>query len=260
MLTIAQVTALTAQAAKAADIYPSRDSVGNLLDGWQLNDDGIPVYTGTELSRRGIGIYGQTTSGLILTGYLKPATLNLIVSPDMTATVLNTPAVWTGQYGIDSLLTYLNSSILQNISQVALLAGSYQGLLDTGYLNGDEDARYIATLIQPAAQYGVTAVIDWIEGRTQPDFTTKIEIAARQGQYAIDFITVNAPQLIVAPELGGFINTVSRESIDSAVTEIIGNTKISPIEYADVVATLVERTKTVDEEGIFRFAPGAPRG
>jgi hypothetical protein len=95
-------------------------------------------------------------------------------------------------------------------------------------------------------------------------------ISKENGLLAINFLTnnqfkvfkenVNAPQLIIAPELQGFINTVSRENIDSAVTDIIGNTKIPPIEYADVVATLVERTKTVDEEGIFRFAPGAPRG
>ena len=260
MLTITQVTALTAQAARAQAVYPGIDQQGNLLDGWELNIDGVPVYTGTEIFQRGVGIYGQTPSGLILTGYLKPTALSLIVTPEMTATVLNTPAVWTGQYGIDSLLAYLSSPILQNISQIALLAGSYQGLLDAGYITGTEDARYIATLIQPAAKYGVTAVIEWIEGRTQPDLTTKIEIAARQGQYAIDFITVNAPLLIVAPELPGFINTVEREQIDTAVTEIIGNSKIPSMEYADVVSALVEITKPVDEEGIFRFAPGASRG
>jgi hypothetical protein len=260
MLTITQVTALTAQAARAADIYASQDDIGNLLSGWQLNDFGTPVYTGSDLYLRGVGRYAQTPSGLILTGYLKPSTLSLIVTSEMTATVLNTPAVWTGQYGIESLLDYLNSPILQNISQIALLAGSYQGLIDAGYLIGNEEARNIAALIQPAAQYGVDAVIDWIEGRTSPELTSRIEITARQAQYAIDFVTVNSDQLSIAPTLEGFTNTVLREDIDQAVTQIIGTNKIPPIEYADVVAGLVERVQAVDEEGIFRFAPGSQRG
>jgi hypothetical protein len=260
MLTILEVTALTAQAARAQDIYPSQDEAGNLLTGWQLNDSNEPVYVGEELDQRGVGIYGQSPSSLILTGYLKPATLTLIVSPEMTATVLNTPAVWTGLYGVQSLLDYLNSAILQNISQVALLAGSYQGLLDAGYITGNESSRYLATFLQPAAKYGVTAVINWIEGRTSPDLSAKITTAAKQGQYAIDFVTANAAEITLAPELPGFTNTIQRQDLDAAVAQIIGNNKIPPIEYSDVVTTLVEAIKTVDEDGLFRFAPGAPRG
>jgi hypothetical protein len=264
MLTQQQVTALTAQAARAAT-YTSRDDAGNLLADWQLNDSEIPVYTGSEISTRGVGIYGQTPEGLILTGYLKPATLNLIVSPAMTAQVLNTPAVWTGQFGIESLLDYLNSDILQNISQLALLAGSYQGFVDAGYLSEVESARYQATLLQPAAQYGVTAVIDWIEGRTSTELTTKIDITARQGQYAIDFADTYAAQLNPGIDLPGFSNTVQREELDFALTEIIGNPKIPIIEYADIVSTLVSATNAANiatpttEDGIFRFAPGAQR-
>ncbi len=260
MLNITQVTALTAAAAKAANVYASTDDAGNLLTGWQLTSAGVPVYTGTELATRGVGRYGQSVSALILTGYVKPTTLSLIVSPDMTSTVLNTPAVWTGQYGIQSLLDYLDSPILQNISQIALLAGSYQGLLGFGYLTGKEEARRIAALIQPAARYGVDAVIDWIEGRSNPELKSLIEISARQAQYAIDFVTVNEAQLDLAPTVEGFTNTVIRTEIDQVLTQLIGNSKIPPLEYADVVATLVERAQAVDEEGLFRFAPGAPRG
>jgi hypothetical protein len=267
MLTKVQVTALTAQAAAAAK-YVSRDDNDQLLPDWQLNDSGQDVYTGTELATRGVGIYGQSPSSLILTEYLKPATLNLITTPSMTATVLASSSVWTGQFGINSLLDYLNTPILQNIGQIALLVGAYQGLLDAGYITGSESDRDLAALLQPSAKYGVTAVIDWIEGRTAPDLTSNIEIAARQGQYAIDFVAVNANQLEPGAELGAFDATVIRDELDLVTTEIIGNDKIPPIEYADIVATLVDRISdpnitrfpTTDEDGKFRFAPGASRG
>lgn len=273
MLTSEQVTALTAQSARAANIYPIRDDAGNLLSGWQLNDSGIPVYTGSELATRGVGIYGQSVEALILTGYLKPATLNLIVSPDLTDEVLNSASVWTGQYGIETLLDYLDAPVLQNISQIALLIGSYQGLVNTGYLTGFEGARYQATLLQPAAKYGVTTVIAWVEGQVDSTLAAALANTARQGQYAIDFVDTFGAELSIAPELPGFESTVDRQELDSIFTEIVGNPKIPPIEYGDIVQVLVDATPTInqlfntgpatrippvtDEDGQFRFSPGS---
>jgi hypothetical protein len=265
MLTQTQVTALTAQAARAAQ-YNAYDDAGNLLTDWQLNDQNTAVYTGTELATRGVGVYGQTPSSLVLTGYLKPASLSLITTPDMTAAVLNTPAVWTGQYGINSLLDYLNSTILQNISQQALLVGSFRGLVDTGYLTGAEDSRYIATLLQPAAKYGVTAVILWIENQLSPPDAAEVANTARQGQYAIDFVEVNGDQLTLAPDLPGVSFTVARDELDLAVTELIGNPKIASPDYVDIVDTLAQNSLAVNlpgvsaEDGTFRFAPRSNQG
>jgi hypothetical protein len=273
MLNTQQVTALTAQAAKAASLYPSTDESGNPLPGWELNESNVLVYTGDELDIRGVGKYGQSAESLVLTGYLKPASLSLIVEPSMTSQVLNTPACWTGQFGINSLLDYLDSDILQNISQIALLTGSYQGLIDNGYLTGDESPRDVATLIQPAARYGVTAVIIWIEGLLSPEQSASVAIAARQGQYAIDFIDTYGAKLQPGIDLPAFTNTVQRDEVDFALEEIIGNPKIPTPEYADIVEALVESVPNVfgtspgaqlpqltDEDGKFRFSPGAPRG
>lgn len=273
MLNTQQVTALTAQAAKAADIYPKVDDAGNLLPGWQLNESEVLVYTGSELGTRGVGKYGQSPEALVLTGYLKPGALALITSSSMTAQVLNTPAVWTGQFGINSLLDYLDAPILQNISQLALLAGSYQGLVDQGYLTGDESPRDVATLIQPAAKYGVTAVIAWIEDLLSPEQSAAVAITARQGQYAIDFVNTYGSKLDPGIDLPAFSNTVQREEIDFVLEEIIGNPKIPTPEYADLVQALVEANPNVfgtsagsilpqltDEDGKFRFSPGNTRG
>jgi hypothetical protein len=259
MITAEQVTALTAQAANDA-AYNPYDLNYNLLPDWQLNDDNVPVYLGPEIATRGIGIYGQTPSGLTITGYLKSGTLSLITSPEMTATVLNTPAVWTGQQGINSLLDYLNNPILQNLVQNEIMQGAFQGLLDAGILVGNESARYQATFLQPATRYGVDDVVSWIQGTASSELTDKIKIAARQGQYAIDFVDTFADVLNAGIDSPGFINTVNRQELDQTLTEIIGNQKIPSVDYADVL-DLPDFAIPVDsdEEGIFRFAPGKPK-
>jgi hypothetical protein len=257
MITAEQVTALTAQAAANAYIDPY-DADGNLLADWQLNDASIPIYLGSDISSRGIGIYGQTPAGLTLTGYIKPGTINLITSPAMTITVLNTPAVWTGQNGIASLLDYLNDPILQNIAQIDIMTGAFQGLIDAGILTGGESARYQATLLQPATRYGVNAVISWVNDTAGTDLTNNILLVARQAQYAIDFVDTYSDLLNAGIDILGFENTVDRQDLDQSVTDIIGNPKVPSIDYADV-STITTIPTTVNEDGVFRFAPGKPK-
>jgi hypothetical protein len=257
MISSEQVTALTAQAANAAYINPY-DNDGNLLADWQLTDAGIPVYLGSDISSRGIGIYGQTPAGLTLTGYLKPGTINLITAPSMTITVLNTPAVWTGQNGITSLLDYLNDPILQNLAQIDIMTGAFQGLIDAGVLTGNESAKYQATFLQPATRYGVTAVVSWINGSASGDLANNILTLARQGQYAIDFVDTYFNALNAGIDIPGYENTTDRQDLDQAVIDIIGNPKVPSIDYVDTATEVILPT-TVDEDGIFRFAPGKPK-
>ena len=259
MITSEQVTALTAQAAANAYVDPY-DADGNLLADWQLNNNGDPVYLGAEIATRGVGIYGQTPAGLTLTGYLKPGTLSLITSPSLTLTVLNTPAVWTGQNGVESLLDYLDDPVLQNIAQIDIMTGAFQGLIDAGVLTGGESARYQATFVQPATRYGVTAVVSWVNNTAGTDLVNNILLVARQAQYAIDFIDTYSSVLNAGIDIPGFDNTVEREDLDQAVIDIIGNPKVPSIDYVDTVITDITVPATIDEEGVFRFAPGKPKG
>jgi hypothetical protein len=258
MITAEQVTALTAQAAANAYIDPY-DADGNLLTDWQLNNNQDPVYLGTEIATRGIGVYGQTPAGLILTGYLKPGTLSLITAPSLTLTVLNTPAVWTGQNGIESLLDYLDEPVLQNLAQIDIMTGAFQGLLDAGILSGGESARYQATFVQPATRYGVTAVVSWVNDTAGTDLTNNILLIARQAQYAIDFVDTYSSLLNAGIDVPGFENTVDRQDLDQAVTDIIGNPKVPSINYVDTITEVAVPT-TIDEDGVFQFAPGKPKG
>jgi hypothetical protein len=98
-------------------------------------------------------------------------------------------------------------------------------------------------------------------------------IAARQGQYAIDFVNTYGTALNVAPAPGEYNNTVIRDEIDQAVTDIIGDPKIPDIEYANVEAILADVAATANignilvsipaatnDDGTFRFAPGSSQG
>jgi hypothetical protein len=267
MISQDQVTALTAQTAVATqalvDFYvgDAYDESGNLNSDWVLNNENIPVYLGALISKTGVGVYGQTPESLVLAGFLKPGTTSLITDPAITFVVLNTPAVWTGQFGINSLLDYLNYPVLQNLTQISLLTGAYQSLLDVGILNGNEGARFQATFVQPTAQFGIQSVVDWVNNIADPDTVTRVKTAARQAQYAIDFVDTYGADLNTFIDEPGYTNTVNRTDVDLAVTEIIDNPKIPNIDYADVVigtgASIanVAIPATANEDGTFRFAP-----
>jgi hypothetical protein len=243
-----------------------------LNPGYILNDLNEPVYIGAELASRGVGIYGQSPQGLTLTGYLKPGALELMVDDAAVAVVLNTPSAWTGQFGVNSLIDYLNFPTLQYLTQIKIMEGCYQGLLDSGILTGNEPSIIQSTFLMPATKYGVDAVVNWVKNNPDPATITKILQLARQGQYTVNFVEAYRDQLAVLPEIPGYTNTVQRENLDTAVTDIIGNQKIPSIDYADVpgLDTDVGATvgavgnvlipKTTNEDGTFRFAPDSSRG
>jgi hypothetical protein len=279
ILTTGQVTALIAQARTAAT-YPSTDVVGELLPDWYIASNGEAVYAGAEIATRGIGLYGQTPANLVLVGLLKPAALNLIMEPAMTFAVLNSPAAWTGSYSVNSLADYLDSPILQGQVQLALYDGAYQGLLDYEVIVGNEPARYIAAFLQPAVRYGVDAVVDYLQGTVDSSLYSAIEIAGRQGIYAIDFVDTYGAELMLAPAAPVSDNTVIRDQIDQAVADIIDNPKIPTLEYANIAAIeadiaasakAAELIATVGnivipippsnpDDGTFRFSRGSRQG
>jgi hypothetical protein len=279
ILTTGQVTALVAQA-RAAAFYTSTDITGELLPDWDIASNGEAVYAGPEISDRGIGLYGQTPAGLVLVSLLKPAALSLMTDPSMTFAVLNSPISWTGAYSINSLADYLDSPILQGQVQVALYDGAYQGLIDYQIILGDEEARYIAAFLQPAVRYGVDAVVSYVQGTADSQLSSAVEIAGRQGIYAIDFVDTYGEELQLAPAPASSDNTVIRDQIDQAVQDIIDNPKIPTLEYAniaaieaDVVASaraaeliadvgniIIPIPPTNDDDGTFRFSRGSRQG
>jgi hypothetical protein len=246
-LSVSQVTALTAQAAENQSLqYPAYDDDGNLMPGYELTENNDPIYVGPSLgsSSRGIGEYGQSIQGLVSVGLVKSSALSLInsgVSPDL---VLKSNSSWLGQFGIGSITDYLNSKTIQNIVQVGLMVASYTGLVNSGVIKGNEDPRLVATLVQPATQYGVDSVVQWTDGFADTQVQSDLTIAARQGQYAIDFVEYYGEEinLVNTPPDG---TNASRDVIDQAIVDIIDNPKVPVPQYTDIPAESVNTTETV---------------
>lgn len=274
-----QVTAMTAAAAENQALkYPAYDDDGNLMPGFELNEDNDPVYTGPDLATRGIGKYGQSVEGLVTTGFVKPGVLDLVKNGISLDSILASTSSWTGQFGIGGLMDFLNSPTLQNIAQIGLMVASFAGLKDAGVISGQEEPRFLATFLQPATEFGVDTVVQWVDGFETFTPVVELEISARQGQYAVDFYDLYGQDLnIIATATAAetTIDATEREIIDQAVAEIIGNPKVPVPQYTDVPAEIINTdTGTVtlqsddtiirvpttvtnaEGDGTFRFAPG----
>lgn len=257
-LTTGHVTALTAQTALSQSLkYPAYDDDGNLMPGFELNENNDPVYTGPNLDVVGIGKYGQTTESLVSAGFVKSSVLDLIKSGAATVQqALSSASSWTGSLGIGSLLSYLSAPDIQNAAQVELMSGAYFGLQDAGILFGNEEPIIVATFLQPATEISVDDVVRWTEGVTTPYETAAIEIVARQGQYAIAFYDTFADELNIVSDAVSSVDTVARNVIDQEVAEIIGDPKIPTPQYTNIQAEITNPTTTeIQADGTFRVVP-----
>jgi len=250
-----QVTALTAQTATDHALkYPAYDDDGNLMPGFELNENNDPVYTGPELATRGIGVYGQSPSALTSVGLLKSSALDLINQGISVDSVLTSAASWTNQLGIGNLSDYLNSPTIQNIAQIGLAASAFTGLVNSGTITGNEDPRYVATFVQPATQYGVTDVVAWSDGFAVNSATAEnITIAARQGQYAIDYVDTFSAELNAvtdAPVAEITTDATDREVIDQEIANSIGDPKVPVPQYTDVEIAITDPASTEVVNGV----------
>lgn len=276
-----QVQAMTAQTAQYhASQFPPYDDDGVLQVGWEINTEtGQPYYKGVDVgsASRGVGKYGQSVDSLVSTGFIKSSVPNLINSGISPATVLSSDSVWTGQYGVNSLLGYLQNPAIQTIAQVGLMASSYLGLTGAGVITGAETPGYIATFLQPATELGVDNVVQWVDGFANEASTNAIEIAARQGQYSVDFVDAYSAELNATNTANAITDATSRNTIDQAVADVIGDPKVPIPQYTDTEVSLTENVTTViqadgtvrsvpvtqvtsGEDGRFQFAPGNKQG
>lgn len=253
-----QLTALTAQTATAQEAkYPAYDDDGNLMPGFELNENNDPVYTGENIGTVGIGKYGQSLEGLVATGFVKSSALDLAKGGVSISSILKSASSWTEQLGIGNLTNYLNSPVIQNIAQIGLALGAFAGLQNSGVITGDENPRFIATFLQPATQFGVDNVVQWVDGFADSGLTNELQIAARQGQYATDYYDIYATEV---SSLDSPVDQVTqRDVIDQNMADIIGNPKVPIPQYTDVPTEITNDTTTVlNEDGTFRTVPITP--
>ena len=86
---------------------------------------------------KGIGRYGFTAYALELAGYIKPGTSQkyLQQSPEDFVALMNTPSIWTGRNGINSLDDILDSLETQTFIQTEIMQQGYDSLLADGTIS-----------------------------------------------------------------------------------------------------------------------------
>jgi len=118
--------------------------------------------------QKGIGKYGFNSLQLEQLGYVKPGTWARFLSsdPDQFVSVMNSPGIWTGQGGIDSLADLLTDESSQNLIQNQLMQVSYNNLLATGVISNvptstvslSQGQIYTAAGLQPLTALNVLGI------------------------------------------------------------------------------------------------------
>ena len=204
------------------------------------------------ISSKGIGAYGIPPLQLELAGYLKPGTVETYIRPgNDPATVLTSPAVWTGKDGVNNVDTLLTDSTRQTVILQDLFNLNYQSLLKLGIITESLTVADIGALLQASFKYGPNNVQAWLKGTATPDVTTGINIIARQGQYAINYVDNKLPNTVTGYRIDlEASGTVDRSTVDEAVQAFLSSEKLPVPNFttanaaANIIATT---TNTVTE-------------
>lgn len=214
-------------------------------------------------NEKGIGKYGFSSEQLERVGYIKPNTFNIYIksNPSLFLAVMNSPSIWTGLNGVTGLDLILNDEARQNFIQIELMENGYAGLTAAGTIQPPvapaEDflvgeiftpssaaitaatniaslvTQNSAALINVATKYGPQVADLWSKGLTLPSLSPTPDILGKASQYATNFVQGQLGSLVSGvKQAAGYVNTVNRATVDSAVTRIIGNPKVPPPTYA----------------------------
>ena len=180
------------------------------------------------VTEQGIGKFAISPAQLESAGLLKPGTVQQYLSdPAQTVSVLSAPSVWTGRAGVTGLGALLTDGNLQDRVQQEIFVTGLDGLRQAGVVTGNESPADLAPFVQTAAKFGVNTAVDWAKGQAPANLVTSINSVAKGAQYAVNFVDNKLPGALgTGVQLGGFVDTVQRSSVDQAVQQIIGNPKV----------------------------------
>ena len=231
-LNAAQVTGLlTATAAavaagtttSAAAVRPVSQTVSGLTNPVGSNVASLSTAVG-------VGTYGITPGQLEQQGYLKPGTVQAFVEPKTSVgeinTVLNSSTVWTGKDSVTSATAFVANSNLQSLTQQNILAQGSGQLQSLGAVSTSTPSQQLSGAVQNAGKYGADVTAGWIQGQAPADLLSGLNNTAKNAEFAA--VTAgNIPDLgSISPPPQGAVKTVSRNTVDNAVAELLGNPKI----------------------------------
>ena len=192
----------------------------------------------TSLSNtKGLGEFGLSIGQLETAGYVKPGTKALLASGgSLFASVVKSPAVWTGKDGIKSATDLLNNVPKQSQIQQDLMAKGVAGLAAVGVPVQNLSSQGLAGMALNAAK-DLPSAEAFVKGLPIPGDATgalqaEFSAAVRDSAFAVNLVQTKIPtefkqQDIPVPA----DNTVKRGTLDAASSRVIGDEKVPPPNY-----------------------------
>jgi len=168
---------------------------------------------------KGIGKYGFNSLQLEQLGYVKPGTWARFLSsdPDQFVSVMNSPGIWTGLGGIDSLDDLLTDESSQNLIQNQLMQVSYNNLLATGVISNVPESTislsqgqiYTAAGLQPLTALNVLGIDSQISAALLGRATPTTLASGTINNLAVAQTAIGITNRITG-EVGALINNASK--------------------------------------------------
>lgn len=185
------------------------------------------------VTAKGVGAYAIPPEQLERSGLLKPGTVKSYLGAGANVTaVLSSPTVWTGKGGTNSLDSFLSQPTQQAKTLQTSLSTNFDTMSKLGVIDSKQSPQAVAALLQSSSQVGVGAVQQWSKGAAPPQLVNQINDLARQGEFAVNFVDDKLPDALKGQQPArGFTGTVNRQTVDTAVTGILGSGKIPSPQY-----------------------------
>jgi len=231
-MSVSDVTAVVAQAKNLVDQPPTAIS-----------------------NTKGVGAVGLNIQQLETAGLVKPGTsaqLGALGSAGVTlASLLKSPTVWTGKDGITSLGSLTASPAKQEAVLQNLMSKGVNDLAAVGVPIGSLSPQGLAGTALNAAKSvpGTEAFLKGLPIPNDPTGAIKAEFEknVRDGAFAVNLANTKIPDAF--KEIDFPIpadNTVNRETLNAAMSRIVGNNKVPIPNYGPVDRALFTSTKDAD--------------
>jgi hypothetical protein len=222
-----------APALTAIEPMTQAETTGVLAQAKKLVNQGADVLS----SEKGLGAFGLGADQLEKAGVLKPGMSNFVKSgASSLANLLKSPAAFTGKDGIKSANDLLASTPKQELIQQDLMKNGLAGLKALGVpplalsaIGAAGAALNSAVSPEQAANFLKGAPV--VGNKLAEKFTAN----TRDGAFAATLAKDKIPPAFkaeVTPEPAA--DTVNRETVNAAVTRVLGNPKVPEPNYGPV--------------------------
>ena len=182
---------------------------------------------------QGLGKYGLSVDQLERAGVVKPGTAATYLNQNQNTvtSVLNSPAVWTGKNGINSLDDLLVSSSKQDFIQQDLMSSGLSSVSQLGIPTNLLSAQSLAGVALNAAK-SIEGTVNWAKGLLPGNAKAAFDTLAKDAAFAVNLADTKL-NAAMKQEIPGFpaVDTVDRATLNAAAARITGNDKIPKVSW-----------------------------